>query len=368
MRARIGIVILILVIAVVVGFSLVSRRGGPTGVPGGPEGATSSGERVTLKGLVGGEKINLLQDPDITRILRDKYGILVQADKRGSVEMVQGDTAGVDFLWPSNEIALNLYKQKHPTVGADTLFNSPLVIYSWDKVTEALVMAKVVKLETGAYYIVDFRKLVDLMDKGASWQSLGLDQLHGKVLIYSTDPGKSSSGQLFSALLADSLTNDDVSDPRKVKAVLPAIKRLFDQQGLMLESSKDLFEQFLSRGMGNKQLVVGYEAQLVEYDIDNPQGMSSRQNAVRTLYPRPTVWSAHPLIALSANAKRLSAAMKDPQIQDIAWRRHGFRSATGAPNDPKAVQVPGIPATIDNIVQLPAPAVMQTIENKIEGK
>ena len=147
-----------------------------------------------------------------------------------------------------------------------------------------------------------------------------------------------------------------------------ALKRFFDKQGLMRESSKDLFEEFLSRGMGNKQLVIGYEAQLVEYNIENPQAMANRQNAVRTLYPRPTVWSAHPLIALTGNAKRLVTALKDPQIQDIAWRKHGFRSATGATNDPKAAGVAGIPATIDNIVQLPAPGVMQTIENKIKGK
>ena len=136
----------------------------------------------------------------------------------------------------------------------------------------------------------------------------------------------------------------------------------------MRESSKDLFDEYLSRGMGNKQLVIGYEAQLVEYNIVNPDAMKNRTNAVRTLYPQPTVWSAHPLISLTANGKKLVAALKDPQIQDIAWRKHGFRSATGAPNDPKALSVPGIPATIDNIVQLPSPAVMDKVTAKIEGK
>ena len=215
------------------------------------------------------------------------------------------------------------------------------------QVTDALIKAGIVKLENGAYYIVETRKLIELMDVGTSWGKLGLDQLHGKILAYSTDPGMSSSGQLFSALLADSLTGVDVSDAKKLNAALPVVKRFFDKQGLMRESSKDLFEEFLSRGMGTKQLVIGYEAQLVEYNIENPQAMASRQNAVRTLYPRPTVWSAHPLIALTGNAKRLIAALKDPQIQSIAWRKHGFRSATGATNDPKIAGVPGIPATID---------------------
>jgi hypothetical protein len=215
---------------------------------------------------------------------------------------------------------------------------------------------------------VDFKKLVDLMDKEATWQSLGLDLLHGKVLVYSTDPDKSSSGNLFAALLADSLTGDDPSNEGKLKSALPTIRRFFDKQGLMKESSKDLFEEFLSRGMGNKPLIIGYEAQLIEYNLDNPQAMANRQNTVRTLYPRPTVWSAHPLIALNSNAKRLVTALQDPQIQDLAWRKHGFRSATGAANDPRAVGIPGIPAAIDNIVQTPSSSVMQTVQNAIAGR
>lgn len=364
MRAKIGIVILVVVIATVVSFSIFGRPKGGAGVSGG--GASAS--PITLKGYIGGEKVNFVQDPDIVKILRDKYGLTLDADKRGSVEMVTEDTSGRDFLWPSNEIALSLYQQRNPAASAETIFNSPIVIYSWDQVTDALIKAGIVKLENGTYYIVDTRKLIDLMDKGTSWAQLGLAQLHGKVLVYSTDPGKSSSGQLFSALLADSLTGDDVSDPAKLKAALPRIKRFFDQQGLMRESSKDLFDEYLSRGMGNKQLVIGYEAQLVEAGVQNPRSLASRQNSVRTLYPRPTVWSAHPVIALNSNAKRLITALKDPEIQAIAWRRHGFRSAIGAPNDPKASGVAGIPATINSIVQLPNPTVMQTVEKCIEGR
>ena len=366
MRAKIGITILIGVILIVVGFSLFGRGKGD--VNGGVGPMPPSGDRIALKGLVGGEKMNFVQDPDVINILQSKYGITVDAEKRGSIEMVTEDTAGKDFLWPSNEIALNLFKQKNPSAGAETIFNSPIVIYSWDKVTDVLIRAGVVKVANGAYFIVDTRKLVGMMDSGTTWAALGLDQLHGKVLIYSTDPAKSSSGQLFSALLAATLTGDDVSDRKKLDVALPKIKRFFDNQGLMRESSKDLFDEFLSRGMGNKQLTIGYEAQLIEFNVENSSAGSSRQNAVRTLYPRPTVWSAHPVITLNANARRLVTALKDPEIQDIAWRMHGFRSATGAPNDPKSAGVSGIPATIDNIVQLPAPAIMQTIQNKIEGK
>ena len=135
MKARIGIVLLSLVILTVIAFSILNR--GKGGDPGSP----TAGGTVTLKGFVGGEKINFLQDPDVIKILQEKYGITVDAEKRGSFEMVTEDSSGKDFLWPSNEIALNAYKQKNPAASSETIFNSPIVIYSWDKVTDALIRA-----------------------------------------------------------------------------------------------------------------------------------------------------------------------------------------------------------------------------------
>ena len=47
---------------------------------------------------------------------------------------------------------------------------------------------------------------------------------------------------------------------------------------------------------------------------------------VRVLYPEPTVYSDHPILALDASAARLIDAMKDPEVQKIAWETYGFRS------------------------------------------
>lgn len=364
MKRVAGLILLVVVILIVVIITFVSKgKNDQTAI-----GTNSDKSPIVLKGYVGGEKINFLQDEAVKKILIDSYGLTVQADKRGSIEMVESDDAGRDFLWPSNEIALSIFKQKNPSASSEMIFNSPIVVYSWDKITDILIQNGVVQQLKGTYYIVDFRKLVDLMDKESTWNSLGFSQLNGKLLIYSTDPAKSSSGNLFSALLADVLTGDDPSNEAKLNKELPTIKRFFDKQGFMKEGSKDLFEEFLSRGMGNKQLVIGYEAQLIEYDLENAAAMKNRQNAVRTLYPRPTVWSGHPIIPLTENAKRLIIALKDPKIQEIAWRKHGFRSAVGALNDPKQVGIAGIPDNIDNIVQLPSPAVMDKVAKAIAGK
>ncbi|MBK8022992.1 MAG: hypothetical protein IPK19_16605 [Chloroflexi bacterium] len=53
------------------------------------------------------------------------------------------------------------------------------------------------------------------------------------------------------------------------------------------------------------------------------------------IHPTPTVWSSHPLIARTAAGKQLLAALKDEELQRIAWEQHGFRSGLlGVQNDP----------------------------------
>lgn len=73
---------------------------------------------------------------------------------------------------------------------------------------------------------------------------------------------------------------------------------------------------------------------------------------VTVLYPNPTIFADHPVLALNANAERLITAMQDEQVQKLAWERFGFRSSTNASlNDvktfdplPLAARVRTIPA------------------------
>jgi len=74
------------------------------------------------------------------------------------------------------------------------------------------------------------------------------------------------------------------------------------------------------------------------------------------------VWASHPFIARTANGKRLMEALRDPEIQKIAWDMHGFRSGLpGVQSNPKDAPIAGIPEHIDSVVDMPAPAVMEAI-------
>jgi hypothetical protein len=114
--------------------------------------------------------------------------------------------------------------------------------------------------------------------------------------------------------------------------------------------------------MGAYPVIAGYESSLIEFSLANQDELDLIRSEIRLLYPRPTVWSSHPMIALTANGERLIEALKDEEIQRIAWESHGFRSGLlGVQNDPDVLDVAGVPATIDSVMPLPRAAVMERI-------
>lgn len=325
-----------------------------------------AGKVVVLKGFVGGEKTGFLEDEQVQKLLQKKYGISIEATKAGSIEMInelQGKN--FDFLWPSSQLPLELFKlnPQNKLVKSDVIFNSPIVLYSWDLVTEALIKIKIVEKVQDTYYIVDFPKLIQLVVEGKKWADIGVNELYGKILITSTDPTKSNSGNMFAGLLANILSQTgDVANEQSLAPVLPKIKAIFTSLGFMETSSSNLFQAYLTKGIGDKPIIVGYENQIVEFTLQYEKLWPNVKDKVRILYPRPTVWSSHPLMILQDRAKTLIPALQDSDVQKLAWERHGFRTGLmGVQNDPKVLKIAGIPATITNVMPMPSPAVMEKI-------
>ena len=327
-------------------------------------------KQVQIKGYMGGEKKGFLANPKVLNILKKNYGISLDATKAGSIEMVRSSNFhSSDFLWPSSQVALELFKMKNSAMlkKSDIIFNSPIVLYSWDIVTEKLIKAGIVEKVQESYYIVDFPKLINLVIAGKNWSEIGLDDLYGKITIISTDPTKSNSGNMFSGLLANILNNDVVTMD-SINNVLSDVVAFFKKLGYLEHSSGDLFEQYLRKGVGALPIIVGYENQIVEFSLEHKELWPKVKDKIRILYPIPTVWSSHPLISLNDDATHLIQALQDEQVQKLAWESHGFRSGLmGIDNDPKVLDVVGIPENITKVIPMPSPEVMDTIINALSN-
>ena len=319
-------------------------------------------EPVTVRIFYGGEKSALLADPAVQAVLK-AHAVTLDATKAGSVEMVTSlDTRGKDCLWPSNGLAVGLAKEAGKVVlGEDTIFNSPVVLYAWDEVAAALVKAGVVR-DQGGMLVADTVALGGLISGGKRWkEDLGLD-LYGPFRVISTDPVKSNSGNIWAALLATALNGGQVPTLADATRLAPQVAAYFASLGFMESSSGDLFANFLKQGMGSRPLIVGYENQLVEFTLANVAQAPLIRDRIKVIYPEPTIFASHPLIALTPTCKRLLAALTDPELQALAWSKHGFRTGLAGIEN-KAADLSGVslPETLRQVVPMPAPAAMQAL-------
>lgn len=352
MKSRIvGLIILIAVIAAGIAVYFMNGAAKPAAM---------------LKGFIGGEKEGFFEDAGIKDLLQKKYGLKLDYAKAGSIDMARnpGDS---DFLFPSSQIALEIYKQTQGNrlVKSEPIFNSPIVIYSWDTVTDALIKQGIVTETNGVFYINDFSRLVQWTVEGKKWSDIGLTDLYGNMKINTTDPAKSNSGNMFFALLAGMLNNGEVVDSDTLPKVLPQLKSYYSRLGYMEDSSSKLFDAYLTKGMGDQPMIAGYENQIIEFAAQNPEQWNTIGSKIRILYPVPTIWSSHILIAVKEQATELVKAMTDAEAQKIAWERHGFRSGvTGVVNDPKSVKVTGITEKTDMVMPMPR---AEVVEKMLEG-
>lgn len=346
----IGLILLVVVMAIIGGIYVITGN---------------RSEPVAVSGYIGGEKIGFLEDTEVQAILTDKYNLKAEYSKAGSLDMVTANMDGKDYLFPSSNIALEYYEDLHgKPAQSEIILNTPIVLYTHKIVLDAFEKEGLVTTTEGIHY-VDMNKLVDLIQNETQWSDTGLSQLYGKVSVDTTDPSKSNSGNMFAALLANVLNHGETVTDQNLSGILPQLQNIFAKLGYMETSSADLFSQFLKMGVGAKPIIAGYESQLLEYAVENPDNYDKIRDDIVMLYPTPTVWSTHVMIALDDNGKNLLNALLDTDIQRLAWEKHGFRTDSYiAASDTESMPVDGIADTITQVTQIPAYSVMKKI---IEG-
>lgn len=310
-------------------------------------------KEVAITGLIGGEKIGLVENPMFEKQVKKEFGLTMDYHKDGSFAMVKGSTENYDYLWPSSHLALELFQKNGASyVSQDVVFNTPIVLYSRKPVVDALIKEGVAEKKEEIYY-VDMGKLAEMVASGTKWSDIGLPELYGSVLVDTTDPNKSNSGNMFLGLLANSLNGGEVVRKDSLQDILPKVKAIYQKIGHMQSSSSDMFNQYMKQGLGAYPIIAGYENQLLEFSKQEPDVYSRIQSELVILYPRPTVWSSHVYIALTDQGKVGLEALKSKTVQELAWTDHGFRTITAGTADPGMFNVPGVPTDIVGVMPMP---------------
>lgn len=318
---------------------------------------------ATLTVRYGSEKSGLLHDPEFISIMQERYGLTINGVKMGSLEMSEGGLDGVDGLWPSSELAALVFKRRHPSANGkqQNIFNTPIVFYSWPDIVDALQQEGVVQ-KRGKTTVADTAAFLRLMEQGRPWKEMGLPRQNGVVSVQSTDPTKSNSGFLMAGLMAVILNDGAVPDTVALQGLLGRIDAVYKRMGYMENSTGILFDKYIKQGQGAFPVIAAYESLIIEFYKAHPDYQEQIKKLVRVVLPEPTVWSEHPYIALTTAGERLLTALQDPEIQELAWQRYGFRSGVmGIDNDPAILAEIGLPERIESVTPLPSPEVMDAI-------
>ena len=351
-----GVLILLIIIGAIVGFKILSEK---------KNGEVDVSKLTTVYVATGGGKEDFLADEDIVRIMQQRYGLNVVYDSwsNGKLiknELVREDGTKYDLMFTSDQRFYDYYKlapdaskgeaKRNSVLNGGLILNTPIVIYSWDSVVDALIKENIVTQKEGVYYITDMNKLIDYILQGKTWKDIGLDMLYGSINIDSTDPVTSSPGATYYGLLLSIMCQGNVTEVN-MRENLPKLKEFYTKSGYMNNTPADLFEMYLKTGVGGKPMIVDYEKSMIEFANSNPDGWNQVKDKVRILYPVPTIWNSHCIASFDDKGNQYYKAYEDKEISQIAWSKYGFRTGViGGNYDVKSVGITGIPQSIDSTV------------------
>lgn len=358
-KKTIGIAIFILLILAIVGIKIVNDD----------ENTITTNEKAqtltTVTVAVGGGKEDFIADERVNQIMKEKYGIEAVYDNWSNGKMIvnpltREDGSSYDLMFCSDQRFYDYYKlspdkskgeaDRETVLDGGLTLNTPIVIYSWDSVVDALINEAIVTEKDGVYYITDMNKLLGYILEGKKWSDIGLDMLYGSINIASTDPVTSSPGATYYGLLLSIMCGGNVTESA-MQENLPKLKEFYEKSGYMNNTPADLFERYLKTGMGGEPMIVDYEKSIVEFANSNPDGFEQVKDSIRILYPTPTIWNSHCIATFTENGNKYNEVFEDSEIGQIAWEKYGFRTGvTGGNYDVTGLGINGIPQTITSTV------------------
>ncbi len=354
-----GILILIILIVIIIAVKFYK------------DNSLNEDSNINVKNLqdvyvaTGGGKEDFIADEDVIRIMQEKYGLNVIYDSWSNGKLVVKDLVRengtkYDLMFCSDQRFYDYYKlqpdktkgeaDRYTVLNGGLTLNTPIVIYSWAEVVDALINEEIVTEKDGVYYITDMTKLLNYILEGKKWSDIGLDMLYGSVNIASTDPITSSPGATYYGLLLSIMCGGNVTE-ESMNENLPKLKEFYIKSGYMNNTPADLFEKYLKTGLGGAPMIVDYEKSIVEFKTENPNGFEQVKDDIRILYPTPTIWNSHCIATFTNEGNEYYKAFEDAEIGQIAWSKYGFRTGlTGGTYDVSSLGINGIPKNITSTV------------------
>ena len=328
-------------------------------------GLNNKRDLTTVYVATGGGKEDFIQDEEVVKIIEEEYGLNVVYDSWSNGKLIVKELVRehgkneYNAMFCSDQRFYDYYKlpanrskgesERNTVTNGGLILNTPIVIYSWASITDALVAQNIVEEVNGTYFIKDMNGLLDMILTGKTWKDIGVD-LYGSINVKSTDPVTSSPGATYYGLLLSIMCEGNISE-ENVNNNLPKLKEFYEKAGYMNNTPADLFESYLKMGAGAYPMIVDYEKSLIDFANSNPNGFKQVKDDIVVLYSKPTIWNSHCIASFDERGDEFYKVFEDKEIGQIAWEKYGFRTGvTGGNYDVSSIGITGIPQNITSTV------------------
>jgi hypothetical protein len=283
---------------------------------------------------VGSENVSFFQDSRVQAIFKHTYRYDVQVTGFGSRQMADVDIGRYDGFVPSSSVAAQQMVSAHPPLHGRyppyPLFSSPLAIATYQPVAACLRRLGIAYQDSsGIWWFKVQAYLQAVQDVPQSqWSDCGgaLASLHRVILLTTTNPQCSNSGEMFVAdasYVANGGTVQSISAAVKIGRELAP---MISGQGYMENTTDNLFQDYLSQGMDYSPMVLIYESEFVGEEITAPRKMAP---GMMLMYPTPDIFSKRTLIARDPRGAAIGRILSNnPQLAKLAQQSYGFRDST----------------------------------------
>jgi hypothetical protein len=333
--------------------------------------ASAVGQTTVLKGVITSEKENFFKDERVKAAFA-KAGYDIQVERMASGKIAQAKNAAdlnnADFVFPSGIQTSEKVKTNFKGSQAYNIFYSPMVIATWTPIVDILKENKVIK-KVGNYEVLDMENFMKLADNGVRWKDLKNSEnypVNKVVLVSSSDSRYSNAAKMYLALNSYVLNGHNVvSTNQDVDKVMPTLKRIIQAQGNRESSSTNMMADYMSIGRGKVPMMFAYESEFLENAFRN----GGLGKDMKLIYPTPTVFTKHVMVALNPKAQELVDLLKkDGELKKLAVE-YGFRfeGDVGIVEKAKSVNV-NIPDVVVDVIDPPNYDVLDYMAELVEAK
>ncbi len=276
-------------------------------------------------------------DPAMSRAL-SRYGIQLQATSIGTQQIpgqpglaTRYDIAYVGSDDVAQRVQQVLKDRYHVTAALASPYSSPMLIVTYQRIVRLLETIGVVKDIDGILIFDIEAYLQRVVRTGMRWIDIRGNRAYpnkNRILVSTTDPATSNSGAMFAVIVSSAQLRDDpVTSVRPSDRYLTLARECFTEQGVMLQHTPDLLEEFLTDGIDRYPMALFYENDYIYARLSEPISMPP---GLAVMYPDPTVISDHTFVAWTPRGERLTSLLDTNPLLLRLEEQDGYRTSQGS--------------------------------------